>query len=475
MGLELKRNPMKPLSIFTLTMINVIAIGNLRGLTAGAEYGLALVFFYLLAALLFFLPTILVTAELATGWPNTGGAYVWVREAFGSRVGFFTIWLQWIYNVVWYPTIFSFIAGVLAYIISPDLVHNKLYMVSVTLSTFWLMTLINGLGLRAAGWLSIVGAIIGTLFPMILISGLGFLWIYLGKPTEVSFNVHHFFPNKTDLTELAFFTNVLFGLMGMEMSAVHAGDVHNPTRNYPRALLYSALIILFTLISACLAIVIVIPVKQLSLVSGVMDAFTVFFNAFGMQWFIPVIALLIVLGSLGGAAAWIMGCARGLWVAGDENHLPSFLLRCNKKNMPIGILLTQGVIVTVLTLVFLIMPTVNGSYWVLSNLTAQLALLFYIILFAAAIRLHHKQPHVKRAYRIPGGRFGIWGVCGIGILTSLFAMMVGFIPPTQVAIGNIVIYESILIGGIVICCLPAFVLYAIKFKVKRKNKGTLCS
>ena len=105
-------------------MINVIAIDNLRSLTAGAEYGFSMVFFYLVAAILFFVPTILVTAELATGWPNTGGVYIWVREAFGPRWGFLTIWLQWIYNVVWYPTIFAFIASIVAYL-SIQLVDNK--------------------------------------------------------------------------------------------------------------------------------------------------------------------------------------------------------------------------------------------------------------------------------------------------------------------------------------------------------------
>src|SRR5687767_4859264 len=108
MAITLSSKPHKKLNLFALVMINVIAVDNLRSLTAGAEYGYALVFFYLLAAILFFIPTILVTAELATGWPTTGGVYVWVKEAFGEQWGFLTIWLQWIYNVVWYPTIFTF-------------------------------------------------------------------------------------------------------------------------------------------------------------------------------------------------------------------------------------------------------------------------------------------------------------------------------------------------------------------------------
>jgi amino acid transporter len=460
MSVEIK--PGKKIGVFTLMMINVIAIDNLRSLTIGAEYGLALVSFYALAALLFFIPTILVTAELATGWPTTGGVYIWVREAFGRQWGFLTIWLQWVYNVVWYPTIFAFIAGIFAYMINPELTHNKYFMLSVILSAFWIITFINCLGLKVSGVINVVGAIVGTIFPMTLIALLGLYWVYSGKPTEIHFTGMSLLPHQTHLSDLAFLTNILFGLMGIEMSAVHAGDVRNPRRNYPRALIYSAVIILMTLIFACLAITIVIPVRELNLVSGLIDAFGIFFAAYHMTWFIPIIAVLIILGGLSGATAWILGPARGLLVASSDTHLPAFFTRQNKNHMPVGILLTQGFVVTMICAVFLIMPSVNSSYWVLSNLTAQLALLFYILMFAAAIRLRHKHSHVKRAYRIPGGLIGTTLVCGIGIATCVFAIIIGFLPPTQIAVGNVGMYEAILIGGIIICALPPFILNIIR-------------
>jgi len=452
----------KTLSVFTLIMINVIAIDNLRSLTIGAEYGFAMVFFYILAALLFFIPTILVTAELATGWPSTGGVYIWVREAFGPRWGFLTIWLQWIYNVVWYPTIFAFIAGIAAYLINPALVENKVFMLSVILGTFWAMTLVNCMGLRLSSLVSVVGAVIGTIVPMVFIAVLGFTWLYLGKPSQVSFTLKDFFPHLNSYHDLAFLTNILFGLIGMEMSAVHAGDVKNPQRDYPRALIFSAMIILSTLVCACLAITIVIPVEKLNLVSGLIDAFGIFFNAYNMSWLIPIIAILIIVGSLGGASTWILGAARGLLIATDDSKLPRIIATRNKKNMPVGILLLQGVIVTLLCTVFFVMPSVNSSYWILSNLTAQLALLFYILMFAAAIRLRHKHAHVKRAFRIPGGKIGIWLVCGVGMMTCLGAILLGFLPPTQIAIGNIFHYEAILIVGISVCCLLPLILYTRK-------------
>lgn len=445
--------PKKALTFFSLIMINVIAVDSLRTLTVGAEYGLSLVFFYALAAVLFFLPIILVSAELATAWPTTGGVYIWVREAFGPRIGCLTIWLQWIYNVIWYPTILAFIAGVLAFLIDPNLVNNKIYMFCAVLSAFWFTTFFNCLGLKTSNWLNTVGAIVGTLIPMVLITALGLIWISLGKTSHIEFDVKNLFPTAANMNNIAFFTNVLFGLLGMEMCAVHAGDVRNPVKDYPRALFYSGTIILVTLVLASLAITIVVPVQQLNLVSGLMDAFTIFFKTYHMNWFVPIIAFMIIAGSLSSISAWSLGPARGLMVASKDNLLPKFFAKQNRQGMPVGILFLQGGIVTILCSVFLIMPNVNSSYWILSNLTAQLALLFYIFMFSAAIYLRYRYPHIKRAYKIPGGLLGISIVAGIGISTCVAAIIIGFIPPKQIAVGNIFSYEIFLIVGMIISCL----------------------
>jgi len=79
----------RSLSVFSLIMINIIAIDSLRNIPAAAEYGFSILFYYAVAATTFFIPSALVSAELATGWPKTGGVYIWVREAFGPHWGFF--------------------------------------------------------------------------------------------------------------------------------------------------------------------------------------------------------------------------------------------------------------------------------------------------------------------------------------------------------------------------------------------------
>lgn len=467
--MKLKSIKPRTLSVFTLVMINVIAVDSIRNLPISAEYGFSIVVFYAIVGLLFFVPSALISAELATGWPKTGGAYVWVREAFGLKTGFLLIWLQWIYNVVWYPTILAFIAATLAYLFNPHLADNRIYLLTVVLTLFWAATIANMFGMRLSGFVSILCALIGTLTPMLLIIVLGGIWIGMGNPLNITFSKTALIPDFQDFHNLAFLTAVIFGLMGMEMSATHAEEVKNPQRDYPRALLYSTLIIIASLVLASLAIAIVVPKDEISLVTGMVQAFSVFFNEFGMNWMLPIVAIFIIIGGLGGVAAWIIGPTKGLMVSARDGCLPPFLTKTNRYGVPVTTLIMQGIIFTLLCSIFVVMPTINSSYWVLSDLAAQLALLFYIILFAAAIRLRYKYPDVKRSFKIPFGNVGMW-ICGtVGIVTSVAILLLGFYPPSQISVGEVGLYELILVTGIVVFCIVPFIIYHFSSNNKRKS------
>jgi len=443
------RDSKRVLSVFSLVMINVIAVDSLRTLPITAKLGLTLVSYYLVAAFAFFIPVALVAAELATAYPNTGGIYVWVREAFGRRAGFITIWLQWIYNVVWYPTMLAFIAATLAYLFSPELANNKFYLLGTIVSLFWLFTILNCFGMKISSIVSIIGASVGTLLPMIGIIILGLLWIWQGKPLEVGYP-SSWFPDFSSLGNLSLFTAVLFGLLGMEMSAVHAEEVKNPQRDYPRALLYSTIIIFATLVLGSLAIVIVVPEDNLSVVSGLIDAYAIFFNSYHLPWMIFVIAGCIIIGGLSGVSAWIIGPTKGLLVSARDGCIPQSFAKVNKHGAPVFILIIQGLIFTVLSCLFILLDSINAAYWILSDLCAQMALLVYVFMFSAAIKLRYSRPDQPRAYKIPGGNWGMWLVAGTGLICSLITIFIGFVPPTQIPIENVVFFEAFLVGGLLL-------------------------
>lgn len=452
-----KTSTRRVLSVFSLVMINIIAIDSLRNLPADAAMGLGIGFYYLIAGIGFLLPCVLVTAELATHYPKAGGSYVWVREAFGAKWAFMNIWLQWIYNVFWYPTILSFIAANIAYLINPALVTNKSFMLPMIIGMFLVATLVNAFGMKLSSWVSSLSAVLGTLIPMVVIIALGIAWLVSGNPLAITPTLDHFIPLEWN-GNVAFLVVVFFSLMGMEMSAVHAEEVKNPQRDYPRALLYSSVIILITMMLASAAIAMIVPQSSLNIISGLDQAFVKFLSAFGLQQWMPVVVILMVLGGFGGMAAWVIGPAKGLVVAANDGLAPAMFGKRNKYGVPIPVLLLQLAIVLLLCSLFLFFDYISTSYWILSVLTSQLALLFYVILFAAAIRLRSKTAPQAGAFRIPGGKLGIGLVGGLGLLSSLSALVIGFIPPNNLHITNLWRYELILVAGIIIFIAPPWLI-----------------
>ena len=446
------------LSVFTLVMINVIAVDSIRALPISAEYGLSLIFYYILGGVLFMIPSALAAAELSTGWPETGGVYVWVKEAFGKGPAFLAAWLLWIYNIVWYPTILSLLASTCFYIFSPDLAVNKTAVFIFVFLTYWFATFVNCFGMKGSGIVSSFCSIIGTLFPIILIIILGVSWVNLGHASAIEFKSVDIIPKMHNINQLAILTGMLFGMVGMEMSAIHAQDVKNPQKDYPKALLISVCLILITSILGSLAIAIVIPRADMNLSSAVIESFAIFFKAYNLGWMVPVIAVCIIIGGFGGVSAWIIGPSKCMMKSCEDGSAPMLFAKVNKFGVPINMLLAQGVIFTCLCALFLFFPGFNSAYWLLTAMTGELAVLFYIFLFAALIKLKFSKPNIKRAYNIPFGKAGVIVVGGVGILTCIFVFIVGLFPPEQIDLISKIDYEIVLIVGIITACVLPFIL-----------------
>ena len=318
--------------------MNVAVIMSLRGLPIMAQEGLSLVFYLLFSALVFLIPTALVSAELATGWSKGGGVYHWVKAAFGNRCGFIAIWLQWIQNVVWYLTILAFAIGALAYLfLEPELSESKVFNVCMILGIYWGATFLNFRGIKASGWLTTLGVICGTIFPGILIILFGIVRVLQGNPSALDLS-SGFFPDLSSFAKLSFLAGIVLLFAGMEVSAVHAGEVKNPKTEYPKAILLSTVVILVTFLLGSLCIAIVLPQTEISLTAGVMQAFSSILDKFKMKPALPVLGGLVAFGSIGGVAAWIIGPSKGLLQTAREGDIPPLLKKVNKQNMPIGIL-----------------------------------------------------------------------------------------------------------------------------------------
>lgn len=429
----------KTLTVFKLVMMAVVAIDSLKNLPASAQYGTSLLLYYSFAIVTFFIPSALVSAELATSLPQNGGVYIWVREAFGKHMAFLTVWIQWVIVTAWFPTILSFIAVTLVYSFAPSLADNKIYVLTVVTGLFWLAIFLICKGIEISSKISTFCAIIGVIIPMAFIIVLGIIWVSTGKASQIHFSLAMNNEGFISSDHFRLFITLLYSLMGMEMIAAHAGDVKNPQKGYPKALVISAFIILATIIPASLAIAIVVPSGEIGLTTGINQAFIALLKSFNLTWMTPYIITAIAIGSFGIFYNWFLTPSRCLLIAAQDNNFPRFLQQTNKNGMPSVQLTIQGVIFTLICAVFILMPSVNSAFWLLTAACAQLGLIYYLFIFASAIRLRYTQPDLHRPFKVGKGPLMMWILCVMAMTVCTISIFFGFLPPPDLDRGHFIL------------------------------------
>ncbi|MBR7108330.1 MAG: amino acid permease [Lentisphaeria bacterium] len=416
------------MSVTTMALLTVAAVLSLRNLPSEAEYGYSVIFYITMAAICFFVPSALVSAELASGWPQDGGVYLWVKEAFGPKWGFVAVFMQWVENLPWFPAVLTFVASSIAYVFNPEWAENRWFVLITIWVMLWLATFLNFRGMRLSAWLSSSGALAGTLIPGVMIVLMAIGYLIAGKTPQITLSAGAFIPELGNWNQLMLLSGMMVALSGMEMSAIHVTEMKEPAKEFPRSIFTACILVILLSVLGALAIALVIPPEEISLAAGADQAFAAMFKIFRIPWMTPIMCFLLSYGALTMVVTWVLGPSKGVLQVAKEGYLPKMWQYRNANGMPTNILIIQGVISSLLALVVLFMPTISGAFWMMSALTAQLYMVMYLLLFAAAIKLRYSKPDVPRAYKVPGGKFGMWLVSGIAFLTSLFAIIVGFIP-----------------------------------------------
>ncbi len=446
----------KRLGVIGVMSINVAAIVSARNLPMMAVYGWSMLALFGIAIVGFLIPIAMVAAELGTAWPEEGGVYAWVREAFGGSTGFLAVWCDYAENIPWFPTVLSFMAASLAYVVDPALANNSTYLVIVMLVMFWAATAVNLRGTGASTWLGGVGTLLGSIVPALLVVGLGIAWLLSGDGSEIPFSADALAP-QISWGNLAFLGGIILLFSGMEMAGFHARDTDDPGRTVPRAIALSVVVIVVFSVVGSLFLAFVIPSHELSLVSGTMELFQRGLDRLGISWMLRPVALLVGLGGLAHLSPWILGPAKGMSAVARDGDAPDWMGRLNGNGVPVGLIIAQGIGGSAFALIFVFVPNASTSYWMLSAVTAQIIAVMYGLVFAAFIRLRHTRPDQPRPYRVPGGIIGAWVIGGVGVAAATASLTLGFIPPDQLKTGNPTTYVVLLAGATVVLCLPPFV------------------
>ena len=463
----------KTLTLFGFFALTASMVMTVYEYPTFATSGFHLVFFLLLGGFLWFLPVALCAAEMATveGWEE-GGIFTWVGKTLGEKWGFASIFFQWFQITVGFVTMIYFILGALSYVLNwPALNEKPFIKFAGVLVIFWALTFSQLGGTKNTAKIAKIGFIVGILIPAVILFGLSIAYLVGGNPIDVKISVSTFLPDFTKLNTLVVFVSFILAYMGVEASASHVNEMVNPKKNYPLAMF--GLVILAIILNTIggLAIAAVIPQSQLNLSAGVVQTFAVLIEKFGGGTFlVKIIALMIALGVMGEVSAWVVGPSRGMYAAAQKGILPKKLRKVNEHDVPVPLIMLQGVVVTIWAAVLTFGGGGNNvSFLTAISLTVVIYLVGYLLFFIGYFKLIFKHEDLKRAYQIPGGKIFKSIVAAFGFITSIFALAISFVPPAQLVGKSADEYEAILFISFVITLIIPFAIYEVHEKENRTD------
>lgn len=454
------------IGVFALTMLMSGAIDGIRNLPSIAIFGQQLIFFFIAASILFLIPVGLISAELCAQCKEDSGVYIWSKKAYGSGFGTITAWLQWINTMAWFPLSLTTLTGTAAYLINPELAKNPVYLVVASLTAFWGMTILNLKGIKQSAKMASFATTIGMVIPMILIMGLCLLWLFLGKPTALKVTHEAILPNFHMPHTWISLTAIIASFLGLELATVHVKKISNANKVFPKALFFSVLLTIIVLGLGSFGIALIVPHQKIVLVAGTIQAFNVIFTGLHVAWLEKILGIMLLFGSIGAIINWLISPSKSLSQAAQDGYLPKMLAKENKHGVSSNILIFQAIIVSFVSLAFFLMPSVSGSYWLLLDLSTELYVIMYLLMFVASLKIIINSDKILL---IPGGKISAICASSLGIIGCITTIVVGFFPPSNINIGSNLHYVTIFTVGILLMTSPVIILIWGKklFKVKQ--------
>jgi len=418
--------------VWDIVFINIAAIVAVRWLAMTAAYGASSILLWVAAVLLFFIPLGLVSTELATTWPDQGGIYVWVREAFGRRAGFMASWFYWVNNFFYYPALLTFVTVIMASIINPELAHNKLFVCGCVIGFLWISTFINVRGMKTFVRFSNLAGIFGVLLPLTILIILGFGSVWFWKiPIATDYSWANWLPDLSSKSNLGFLAVLMFSMAGIELMPTMAGETENPQKTFPRATFISAFFIVGLYIISTVAITFVLAPEKIGAASGVIDTLFVLEKELHLPFLALIVGGMMVLGSVGSIGVWIVAPIKMLLESCRDGVLPKWFMQTNKDDMPVRALLVQAVVVTLIVICISFLPSINAFFETLVLMAAITIFISYIFMFLAFIKLRIKYPEKYRPYRVPGCKLVGYLVAGVGLFSVFLAIVLAIVLSAQ--------------------------------------------
>lgn len=457
------------ISVLALTMMNVSMVAGLANDVQQSFYGLASVTYFAIGAICFFIPTALVAAELASGWSNRGGIFRWVGEGLGKGWGLtclFILWFQTMLNFgMGMP---SFTATIMFYTPNYDAAvkfaqnpQHELLIMTGWIILYWVLAYLATKGVKTFSNLAKYGVIIGSLIPLAVMVILAIVWVAQGHTPAIPMTPKDLIPKWNGMSTLALAAGVFFSYTGIDMNAAHIKQLKHPEKDFTKAMFISIILAFLIFVVGTVIIAMIIPEKQINVLYTLYSVFRILGSTIGMPWLYMVLVWALLCNTIAMVVTNMAGPSFMLGQAGGSGFLPHWLQEKNKHNMPAHLMYTQIAGMTIIAYLVKLIPNVEGFVILLTQTITVLYMIYYILMFTAFLRLRYDQPNRPRSFKVPGGMVDAWIVAGIGLISSVFAIVLAIYPPAQVKseVGSPAIYISVIVILVAIILAICLALY----------------
>ena len=412
----------KTFGLFSMTLFAVSAMLVLDTVATSAAIGVQGLTFWLILGIVFFIPYGFISAELGAAWPQEGGIYVWVREAFGGRLATLTAFLYWIGQPFWAPSVFVLFAGTLSVVFWPSMSQTSAEIVVVAL--IWVVVLIGILPVTWSKWVNNASAAAKVLVMV----GIGAVGIaYAAKHgTANSFALSQWKPSFGN--NWGFLPIIIYSFMGFELMNSAGGAIRKPKRDVPKMILMSGAVLLGAYMLATFGILASLKLHDLSIVTGIADAMKLAFDSIlkGFGWLYDALMVVLLFTFFGNMVTWSIGANHSMGATGLDKKAPGVFGHVNQRfRTPDYAFILFGAVATVITVInYSLFANKQSVFWTIFALSSIIFLLPYLLMFPALIVLRARQPHTPRPYTVPGGKAGAWLwviLCEVGVVFAIIA------------------------------------------------------
>ena len=380
-----------------LTVICVVFVAEAAA--PAAAIGNSQFSWWIFLIIAFLMPYGLIVCELGTTYADDeGGIADWVRRAFGDKWGSRVSWYYWINFPLWMASLAFLFPETIALMTGFEL--DLIPTLAIELAFVWIVVFMSFSKVSDSGWILNLSAVLKVLIAV----SVG------GLPSM-------------DASSLTYLSIILFNFMGFEAIAVFANDMENPKKQIPTAIIAGGIAIAAIYLFSSFGIGAAIPSNEVSLDSGIMDAVAIMAGNGSLLFIAIGVVFLITL--FGNMISWSFGVNYVAAHAADKKNMPGVFARLNKKGVPTGAALVNGVIASALVLVSPIMSAVglDGFFWIFFSMNIVFLLICYMPMFPAFLKLRSVDPDRMRIFRMPGGKAAATVACWVPVVLLILSMI----------------------------------------------------